>query len=113
VYSIIETKLRKSHFPYTAFMKNLITFCIVGVLLAGCTMKNQENTITESPKTDKTILALGDSLTAGFGLPESDAYPAQLETLLRQKGFQYSVINAGVSGDTSAGLLARIDWVLA
>ena len=59
------------------------------------------------------ILALGDSLTAGYNLPGNAAFPAQLEKALRGKGLQATVINAGVSGDTTAGGLARLDWALA
>ena len=59
------------------------------------------------------IAVLGDSLTAGFGLPREDAFPAGLEAALRAKGHAWQVIDAGVSGDTSAGGLARLDWVLA
>ncbi len=58
------------------------------------------------------IIILGDSLSAGLGLPESDAFPAVVESGLRERGHAVSVINAGVSGDTSAGGLARLDWVL-
>ena len=59
------------------------------------------------------VLALGDSLTAGYHLPADAAFPAQLEKALRGKGVQARVINAGVSGDTTAGGLARLDWALA
>lgn len=59
------------------------------------------------------ILALGDSLTAGFGLPAEAAFPARLEHALRAEGRDVAVINAGVSGDTSTGGLARLDWALA
>ena len=59
------------------------------------------------------IAVLGDSLTAGFGLPREDAFPARLEAALRAEGHAWRVIDAGVSGDTSAGGLARLDWVLA
>jgi len=58
------------------------------------------------------ILALGDSLTAGYGLPENDAFPVVLEHALKAKGLDVSIINAGVSGDTSADGLARLDWSL-
>jgi acyl-CoA thioesterase-1 len=57
-----------------------------------------------------TIVALGDSLTAGFNLPASAAFPAKLEKALKAKGHNVDVINAGVSGDTAAGGLARLDW---
>lgn len=60
------------------------------------------------------VLALGDSLTAGLGLPEEQSFPAQLERALAQNGYSATpVINGGVSGDTSAGGLARLDWLLA
>jgi len=61
---------------------------------------------------DRVIVALGDSLTAGLGVPADEAYPALLEARLRRAGFGYRVVNAGVSGDTSAGGRRRIDWVL-
>jgi acyl-CoA thioesterase-1 len=56
------------------------------------------------------IVALGDSLMAGYQLPESAAFPAQLERALRARGVAAEVVNAGVSGDTSSGGLARLDW---
>ena len=59
------------------------------------------------------LMVIGDSLTAGFGLPAEQAFPAKLEAALRQKGHAVSVLNAGVSGDTSAGGKARIGWALA
>ena len=58
------------------------------------------------------ILALGDSLTAGYGLPQGKGFAGQLEAALRGKGYPVNVINSGVSGDTSAGGLARLDWSL-
>jgi acyl-CoA thioesterase-1 len=59
------------------------------------------------------ITVLGDSLSAGYGLSAAEAFPEQLESALLQRGYQVLVQNAGVSGDTSAGGLARLDWVLA
>lgn len=56
------------------------------------------------------IVALGDSLTAGFQLAASEAFPAQLEAALKAKGLAVEIANAGVSGDTSSGGLARLDW---
>ena len=58
------------------------------------------------------IVALGDSLTAGLGVSPDQSYPARLQDRLEQAGFLYRVINAGVSGDTTAGGLRRLDWVL-
>jgi len=59
------------------------------------------------------IAVFGDSLTAGYGLPEAQAFPARLEAALQLRGHDVRVINAGVSGDTSAGGRARLDWTLA
>jgi len=61
---------------------------------------------------DRVIVALGDSLTAGLGVANDEAYPALLEARLRRAGFAYRVVNAGVSGDTTAGGRRRLDWVL-
>src|SRR5712691_11587371 len=58
------------------------------------------------------IVVLGDSLTAGLGLRVEDAFPAVLQRRLDAKGLKYQVINAGISGDTSAGGLSRLDWAL-
>jgi acyl-CoA thioesterase-1 len=56
------------------------------------------------------IVALGDSLTAGLGLPANAAFPARLEKALKGKGIAVEITNAGVSGDTASGGLARLDW---
>src|SRR5262245_62117021 len=58
------------------------------------------------------IVVLGDSLTAGLGLSVDQAYPALLQRRLDDEGLKYQVINAGVSGDTSAGGLSRLSWAL-
>jgi acyl-CoA thioesterase-1 len=58
------------------------------------------------------IVVLGDSLTAGLGLPIDQAYPALLQQHLNADGLSYEIVNAGVSGDTSAGGLSRLDWAL-
>lgn len=59
-----------------------------------------------------TLVAFGDSLTAGYLLPPNASFPAQLQVALRAKGYKVEVQNAGVSGDTSAGGLQRLDWSL-
>lgn len=56
------------------------------------------------------IVMLGDSLTAGYGLANEEAYPARLEAALRAEGYEVEIVNAGVSGDTTAGGLERLDW---
>lgn len=57
-----------------------------------------------------SLVGFGDSLMAGYQLPPEDAFPARLETALKEKGLDVTIANAGVSGDTSSGGLARIDW---
>lgn len=64
--------------------------------------------VSKAPK----IIAFGDSLTAGFGLAEKESYPYLLQQRLKTEGYNYEVVNAGVSGETSLGGLERVDWVL-
>lgn len=61
---------------------------------------------------NKTILFFGDSITAGYGLDPEDAFPAVIQQKVDSLGLSYRVINAGLSGETSAGGLRRVDWVL-
>ena len=63
-------------------------------------------------RAERVIVALGDSLTAGLGVAADEAYPARLEARLAREGYAYRVVNAGVSGDTTAGALRRVNWVL-
>jgi acyl-CoA thioesterase-1 len=65
-----------------------------------------------APPARPKVVALGDSLTAGLGLLESAAYPSLLQQRIDQDGYNFEVVNAGVSGDTSAGGLRRLDWAL-
>jgi len=93
----------------------LVMFCCLH--LAGCSEEPAPNNaglkITAEKQTvAKTIAAVGNSLTAGFGVDESDAYPAQLQRKLSDDGHHLNVINAGVSGETSSGALSRIEWVI-
>jgi acyl-CoA thioesterase-1 len=68
--------------------------------------------IAAAPPSPQTVLFLGDSITAGYGLELSQAYPALIEQRIKKEGLNFKVINAGQSGDTSAGGLARMDWLL-
>jgi acyl-CoA thioesterase-1 len=65
-------------------------------------MEDAPESSPSSSTETRTILALGDSLTAGYGLPVSESYPAQLEEKLKSLGYRYTIQNAGISGDTSA-----------
>jgi acyl-CoA thioesterase-1 len=96
-----------------------IIICASLILLSGCGMSaskekiSLEQQLTEKPKYTKTIIAFGDSITAGYGLNSEESYPAQLQTKLIAEGYsEWEVINNGISGDTTAGGLSRVEWVL-
>ena len=90
--------------------------------LSGCRRPSPEATPAPTPAVAATrpaaadqgvVLAVGTSLTAGYGLPDPDlAYPGLLEKRVEEAGLPYRVVNAGVSGETSAGALRRMDWLL-
>lgn len=91
---------------------------LIGLLvMVGCSEKSPPPPV-KSPSTEKvqaytgTIVAVGDSLTAGLGVAEEKAYPAQLARRLQADGHNYRVVNAGVSGETSSGAKSRIEWVV-
>jgi acyl-CoA thioesterase-1 len=85
----------------------------LGFLLGGCEQHSTPPPATKAqPAFAGTIVAVGDSLTAGYGVNEADAYPAQLERKLHAAGFRWRVVNAGISGETSSGTLSRVAWVL-
>ena len=90
----------------TLFALALCSSLGVGPAIAAGTAKPAQSS------SQGTIVAFGDSLTAGYGVAESDSYPAQLQRKLHQAGLQWTVINAGISGETSSGALARVDWVM-
>ena len=89
---------------------------ICGIALALCFFSRalSAETSTPAPTTaaGKTIVFLGDSLTAGLGLPRTEAFPALIAEKIRAAGLPFQVENAGLSGDTSAGALRRTDWLL-
>lgn len=99
----------------------LICYFFMAISLTACNSKpSSNNTDQTSAKTDttqtsskKTILFFGDSLTAGYGLDDpSNAFPGVIQRKIDSAKLAYNVINAGVSGETTAGGMARIDWVL-
>lgn len=98
----------------------ILTTLFVFFLMAAC---NNNNTATETQKvkeasnTDtasatKTIVFFGNSLTAGYGLSPSEAFPALIQKRIDSLNLPYKVVNAGVSGETSSGGNSRIDWIL-
>jgi len=82
------------------------------LLLFGILLWPAQNTFAVAQGAPTKILVLGDSLTAGYGLSPEEAFPAQLQRKLIRVGRQVQVLNRGVSGDTSAGGRARLNWVL-
>ncbi|WP_321391256.1 arylesterase [Emcibacter sp.] len=81
---------------------------ITGLIIATSAMMMAPPSLSA----DKTILAIGDSLTAGYGLPPGQGFPEQLAQALKAEGQSVRMINAGVSGDTTSGGLSRLEWVL-
>jgi acyl-CoA thioesterase I len=85
------------------------TFAIVAAI-AALLASGMKPAVAAPADRPVKIVALGDSLTAGLGLPASAAFPAKLAAALQAKGHAVEVINAGVSGDTATGGLSRLDW---
>jgi acyl-CoA thioesterase I len=94
----------RSYGSWTARVQGFVLMATALVLVVSMTMP------TLAAERPVRIVALGDSLTAGFGLPADAAFPVKLEKALRAKGLAVEVVNAGVSGDTASGGLARLDW---
>ena len=102
-------------------MKKINILAIALVICIALTWCGKTETITQWTENEnstkgatetKTIIALGDSITAWYSLPIEDSYPSQLEVLLQNNWYDYELINAGVSGNTSSQLLSRIDLYL-
>jgi len=98
---------RAAHFNRFLSVNTAIFVTITAILLSFAVP------ISASKAESLKILAFGDSLTAGYGLANADSFPEQLSAALRAAGREAKVINAGVSGDTTAGGASRIDWALA
>ncbi|MEE4113516.1 MAG: arylesterase [Desulfobacteraceae bacterium] len=104
--------------PFGAWQtKGAVLLIGISLILSGCSQESPVQTaVVETPPPALvyagTIVAVGDSLTAGLGVAEDQAYPAQLARRLQAGGYNYQVINAGVSGETSSGALSRIAWVI-
>lgn len=107
-------------------MRNLLIFCYFLIILTvvSCKETKKEDVVANTDDTeisqssestnskDKKILFFGDSLTAGMGLSIEEAFPAIIQGKIDSLGLPYTVINAGISGETTAGGKNRIDWVL-
>jgi acyl-CoA thioesterase-1 len=88
--------------PYYTDVMRLLGVALVAALLFS----------VPAAAVDRVIVAFGDSLTAGLGVTPEESYPARLQAKLRAEGYAYRVVNAGASGDTTAGGLRRVDWAL-
>lgn len=92
-----------------SFGYGLIRLFVNAAVIISCLPGSPANAASETIR----IVALGNSLTAGYGLARPESFPVRLESALRKQGIEAVVENAGVSGDTSAGGLTRLDWALA
>jgi acyl-CoA thioesterase-1 len=81
-------------------------------LLAAALLLALSQHASAADQREAVIVALGDSLTAGYGLPQNQSFPVQLEAALKARGQAVRVVNAGVSGDTATAALQRLDWAL-
>jgi acyl-CoA thioesterase I len=97
----------------------ILRYAVLSALCAaivGCEQHKDEPAVDPPPSTPemqrRSVLFLGTSLTAGYGINPEQAYPALIQQKIDSAGLDYRVINAGVSGETSAGALRRVDWLL-
>ncbi len=89
---------------YIPFVRHLVCITFLAIPMLSCRASSEPRPLK--------ITVLGDSLTAGYGLDAEQAFPARLQEALREARWPVTVINAGVSGDTTAAGRARLDWVL-
>ncbi len=87
-------------------------FWLFSASLWGAERPGNGEPISPPGRGESILLAFGDSLTAGLGVSASEAYPAVLERRIKEAGYPFRVINAGVSGETTAGGLQRVNWIL-
>jgi acyl-CoA thioesterase I len=90
----------------------VIALIVQGLTFSNSTLADPSTSNNSSVADRPCIVAFGDSLTAGLGVSAEESYPAQLQRRLDGAGLRYRVVNAGVSGDTTAGGLRRVTWVL-
>lgn len=94
-------------------MKGLVHSLTVTLLALVAVMGTLATPVAAQNPAPLKIVAFGDSLTAGYGLPAQETFPARLERALKAKGHNVEIENAGVSGDTASGGLSRLDWSIA
>jgi len=92
-----------------------VALLAIFLLLLACSTDKPdepEDHVVSRPRPGRVVVAMGNSLTEGLGVAEEDAYPARLEVLLRNGGYDVRIVNAGISGETSSGARSRVDWML-
>lgn len=94
------------------FRQLALVFAFCSTAAVGFAQEQALETRAASATETKTIAFLGDSLSAGLGVKPEEAFPALVQAKIRERGLPYEVLNAGVSGDTTAGGLRRLDWLL-
>jgi len=106
---------KKLPIRYGLFLTLVLLVVFAGLFACSDRSSSVDNPSVSQQETDlgfDTIAAVGDSLTAGYGVGEEQAYPALLEKRLLRDGYFIRVVNAGISGETSSGVLSRIEWVI-
>ena len=98
---------RRTCFPIALW----VALCLGLLSWRVCAAETASNASGTLP-VDKSLVVLGDSLSAGFGVDLSEAWPARIQEKIREAGLPWKLVNAGLSGDTSAGGLRRLDWIL-
>ena len=88
----------------------LARLSVFSLAFAGCLSSIRAAEVND--RENQTILVLGDSLAAGYGLDPDQSYPALLQKKIKEAGWSFTVVNAGLSGDTTAGGLRRMEWLL-
>lgn len=108
----MRLSMRLSYGVSTVAVERLARVLVLMVAVAAVTSSGTALAQTASVTDGKPIklAVLGDSLTAGYGLPASSAFPVKLQKALQDKGIAVDIVNAGVSGDTTSAGLARLDW---
>jgi len=91
-----------------------ILWAVLCIGWMSCGLQAAETALNPAPApvVEKTLVVLGDSLSAGFGVDPAEAWPARIQEKIREARLPWKLVNAGVSGDTSAGGLRRLDWIL-
>lgn len=114
LFANLPTSIGQSILKFCYFSLTLLVFACGEEKKDQVESENTEEVLEETPKTTtKTILCFGDSITAGYGLEDSDeAFPAVLQEKIDSLNLDYTVVNSGLSGETTAGGRSRIDWVL-